>query len=141
MTQQFGQGFENLEERTLLAANVTAVLLNGTLTITGSTTVTADNIDIYGDGVTGNVVVDVNSMTGLTVTGGTDLGSEGTFVGVKNIVVNAGAGADNIDIWDIKVIGNVTANGGTGVDDISVSASYRDTYIGGNLTLNGGGQG
>ena len=87
MTQQFGHGFESLEERTLLAANVTAVLSNGTLTITGTSD--ADDIYVFGDGDAGYVEVTAN---------GSADGAYGTFNGVKNIVVNTLGGDDDVNI-------------------------------------------
>lgn len=132
MTEQFGSGFEGLEERTLLAANVTAVLSNGTLTITGATSGAdvADFIEVYGDGTTGHVTIDVN---GGTLAGDSD--GVKSFTGVKNIVFNGGAGNDELDVYDLSITGNVTANGGAGDDNLYVYSYGDDVFIGGSVSL------
>lgn len=127
MSQDFGTGFELLEERNLLAANVTASLVNGTLTITGTNA--SDDIELEGYGDGGFVRVSVNTGD-LVVSGGNDFGSYGDFSGVTNIVINGGRGDDSISLDNIAVggygndgpFGDVTINGGVGNDHISITA-------------------
>ena len=115
MTEQFGNGFEGLEDRTLLAANVTAVLSGGTLTITGATlgAFVNDNIDVSGDGMTGHVTVNAN-LNSLAGNGTVVAAGIRNFVGVTNIVVNTGAGNDDLNVSNINILGNLTANLGAG---------------------------
>jgi hypothetical protein len=136
MTQQFGQGFESLEERTLLAANVAATLVGDTLYVTGDNT--SNNVAIFGDGVDGHVTVNSNGQD-LLVFGGNQVESnEADFTGVTNIVVLGNAGEDNIHVADIVIDGNLTVRGGLDTDFISLHSHTLDTYIGGNVLLNGG---
>lgn len=136
MTQQFGQGFEGLEERTLLAANVTATLVGDTLVIEGDAT--SNDIDVFGDGTNGQITV----LTGgqeLAVSGGTlEEPGQGSFTGVANIVVRGNEGDDYIHVSDIDINGNLTVQGGIGEDYIALHTHQFDTFIGGGVILNGG---
>lgn len=136
MTQQFGQGFEGLEERTLLAANVTATLVGDTLIVEGD--VTANDINVFGDGTNGQVTVNVSGQE-LAVSGGTlEEFDQGSFTGVANVVVRGNEGDDDIHVADININGNLTVQGGIGEDYIALHTHDFDTFIGGGVILNGG---
>ena len=139
MARSFGQGFEQLEERSLLAASVTATLIGDTLVITGDA---SDNsIDVHGVGLDGSVEVSVaGAGQTLKVNGGTAADeTDGTFAGVRHISIWSNGGNDEITVSDIHIGGNLTANGGWGTDAIELKAVHFDTYIGGAVVLNGGG--
>jgi len=136
MAQVIGQGFESLEERTLLAVNVTATLVGDTLIIDGDAT--NNSIDVYGDGTDGDVTVNTNGQ-GLFVAGGSlDESNQGSFTGVKNIVIRGNVGDDSIHVADINIDGSLSVQGGLGTDYISLHTHQFDTYIGGSVVLNGG---
>lgn len=139
MTQKFGQGFEGLEERTLLAANVTASLIGDTLVVTGDST--ANDISVHGTGVSGAVEVSIAGLgQTLAVNGGTSLdATDASFTGVKNIVIRGNDGDDTIDVYDVNIQGSLTENGGLGSDVLQLQSIAFDTFVGGGVVLNGGG--
>src|SRR5690242_3886607 len=113
MSQQLGHGFETLEDRTLLAANVTATLSNGTLTITGDAT--ANDIEVVGTGPQGAVEVTLANGQTLSVVGGTTVDAQdGTFTGVKNLVISSGNGNDTVSLTDVNIAGSLSAVEGSG---------------------------
>ena len=122
-------GVERLEERAVMAGNVTAAVTGGVLVITGDT---ADN----------GVLVDFNSATSAyTVTGVTPSGGTATtinsldtsvpanaqvFTGVtKGIKINLNAGNDNLAFGaattsTFNVIGNLEIDAGLGNDTVAI---------------------
>lgn len=144
--------FERLENRALLAGNVTAQLLGQTAFVTGDS---ADNsVEIVVDG--GNVVVrgldntTINGGTGdFVLTAGTaiprnlrsflgggndSLSVDGVTVG-RDAVINAGSGNDSVTIMGSSVIGrNLKISGSSGDDTISV----QDSAVTGTAHLKGG---
>ncbi|WP_254510568.1 hypothetical protein [Anatilimnocola floriformis] len=120
---------ERLEDRSLMAGNVTAAVSGGVLVITGDT---ADN------GITVDYIASNNTyqVTGTTPTGGTatTINSLDTsvpanaqiFSGVtKGVTVNAGAGNDNLVFGaatstTFKVVGNLEIDMGLGNDTVAI---------------------
>lgn len=139
MALRLGGGFEQLEERSLLAANVTATLIGDTLVITGDAS--NNTIDVHGVGLDGSVEVSVfGSGQMLCVNGGiSEDATDGAFTGVRHISIWSNGGDDSITVSDIHIAGNLTANGGSGTDAIELNAAHFDTYVGGAVVLNGGG--
>lgn len=120
---------EKLEDRSLMAGNVTAAVQAGVLVINGDT---ADN------GVTVNYIQATKTyqVIGTTPTGGTATTINGldtsvpanipTFTGVtKGITVNLNAGNDNLVFGSdnsstFVVIGDLTIDAGTGNDTVAI---------------------
>ena len=135
--KKLGVGFEGLEDRTLLAGNVTAALVGDTLFIVGN--VTDNNIQLGHNGGTGEIQVDVydNNET-LTVIGGSTIDSNtGTFSGVNNIVVRGGAGDDFVRINRVDINGNLLVNGGIGDDEVFLAGGEGNSGIGGSAIIYG----
>lgn len=135
----FGQGFEGLEDRTLLAANVSATLVGGTLYVTGDATV--NDITVNGAGVAGEVNVTIAGLgQTLAQSGGVTVsGTQASFTGVTDVVIKGNDGNDIINVADINISGNLNANGNAGTDSVSLQSLLADTTIGGGVVLFGGG--
>ena len=125
-TQAIGAGFEGLEERLLLAGNVTSVLAAGVLVLDG-------------DGSANQVQLTVASNGQLTATGLSGTTIDGvaskSFGIVNTLTVNGGVGDDTFSLNSTVATftNDVTIDGGIGNDTISVTGQY-----GADLVLDGG---
>lgn len=67
-----------------------------------------------------------------------------TFIGIRDIVVNTGGGNDSLDARGIHIGGSLKVKTGPGGDTIHLSdassPTQRELFIGGNVTLDLGGQ-
>jgi hypothetical protein len=115
---------ERLEERTLMAANVTQS--GGTLTITGDNS--DDAVLLVGNG-TGEVEVFVD-----TDGDGSIDSSLGTFTGVQNIKLNTKGGDDAIGLEAVEIAGSLDIKTGGGGDGVIMG----DMVVGGATSLNTG---
>ncbi len=130
-------GFEPLEDRSLLAGNVVAVLTEGTLTILG---------DEQANGVT--IVYDVASKThqvlgadcggsATSVNGEPDSGPHGlgNFSGVKHIQIRLGVGNDRLDFGAADqvytaIAKKLTIEMGSGNDEVVLGRAGNDPSVG-----------
>jgi hypothetical protein len=122
--------FERLEDRQLLAVSVTFGAKKGILTLTGDDA--GDDVEIEGTGNSSEVDVFVNG------------GFVGTFAGVRSIRGNLGAGDDNLFLSAVHIGGSLDINMGSGADlfdfdDAPISNGSGEVLIGGNVTVNMGG--
>jgi hypothetical protein len=114
----------------------------GVVTVRGGTGTSADNIDISVDG--GDVVIAVDVGNDVAGTG-TDPGATtiNSFItrypaaDVDSIVVDAGDGADVINLWGCE--SPVTVNAGFGNDTINVGDDDIDSNLDADVEINGGG--
>lgn len=119
---------EKLEDRILLAGNITAVQSGSQLVINGDAD---DNvINITNDGGAGTI--EVSEVDGGTVNGG----GPATFAGITHIVVRGRAGDDGVMVDDIDIDGNLTIQLNQGDD---VFAVVQESAIGGNVALSADG--
>ena len=144
---------EVLEPREMLASNITASLSKGILTVTGSSEadritlqpgVQAGTIQISVEGGTVNNAAGPITLSGLTKHFQVNLGSGDDVLIVqgfnsskplpKNFVVDAGAGADLVEISNIRVNGATSILLGTGSDTLKVD----DSQFAKKVTLNAG---
>ncbi|MDX1962319.1 MAG: hypothetical protein SFX18_04155 [Pirellulales bacterium] len=112
------RNFETLEERTVLAGNVTLSLSLGTLTITGDDL--ANNIAIFAGTQPGDIVVEgrVDAATGQATTiNGTP---QATFNITGPIVIDLRGGNDELTLKNLTSAHSWTINGGEGNDNLSV---------------------
>jgi hypothetical protein len=122
--------FERLEDRTLMAVNVT-LNAKGILSIVGDGA--SDDVDVEGTGNAGEVEVFVNG------------GSQGTFLGVKTIRANLGAGDDGFFVAAINIGGNLDIRLGSGADEFDLDDQPTNAnpdapvFIGGSVLVNLGG--
>ena len=125
-TQAIGAGFEGLEERLLLAGNVTSALLAGVLVLNGDAL--ANQVQLT---VASNGQLTATGLTGTTIDGVTSV----NFGVVNTLTVNGGAGDDKIflNATAAPIANNVTIDGGAGNDTISITGRF-----GANLVLTGG---
>jgi hypothetical protein len=122
---------EKLEDRILLAGNITAIQNGSQLVINGD----ADDNEIYVTNNGGAGTIEVGGLDGETVNGGA--GSE-IFSGITHIVVRGRAGDDFVLVDEINIAGNLTVqlNQDAGVEQ---AAAVYDSYIGGNLAVSSDG--
>ena len=121
---------ERLEERALLAGNVTAQLRGQTAFVNGDS---ADNsVQILVDG--GNVVV--RGSDGTTINGSTEdfVLATGTTSLPGHLNVSLGDGNDSFTVAGVTVSRNAAINGGSGNDQIAIMSS---SVITGNLSISG----
>lgn len=132
---------ERLETRVMLAANITASVNKGILTITGSAE--ADQVTLEPGDQPGTVRISVDGgtvnnltsveLSGLTkdirafLAGGNDQIFVQNFIGghalPKNLTIEAGDGADVIDLQNVHVNGVASLNSGAGNDNVWVDDS------------------
>lgn len=121
---------EKLEDRILLAGNVTAVQNGSQLVINGDAD---DNfIVVTNDGGAGTI--EVSEADGGTVNGG---GPE-TFAGITHIVIRGRAGDDIVIVDDIDIEGNLTIQLNQDDGD-GQGAGVFTSNIGGNLAISSDG--
>jgi hypothetical protein len=110
--------FERLESRHLMAGNVTAELIDGTLYLTGDDA--ANGIAIVGTETPGEVIV-----TGTPAFAGdvTELNQQDgplTFIVTKDIVIRTGAGNDGVELNNVGVPRNLSIETGDGLDRVAI---------------------
>jgi hypothetical protein len=113
--------FEHLESRCVLAGNVTAELIDGSLHLTGD--VLGNGIAITGTETPGEVRV---SGTPATVHDQTLINGQAVsfiFLVTNDIVINTGDGNDGIEVAKVVLAGNLTIDAGDGVDYVGVGSS------------------
>jgi hypothetical protein len=121
-------GFEKLEDRVLMAGNVTAVVSGGNLlTITGDDA--ANDIQIYTQlGASGTTELVIVGRNGTTV----NAGAEATILtgvvtaGIEDITIDLGKGNDVLDVNGLFGLNStadntLTVNGGFGGDLLSIA--------------------
>lgn len=119
--------FQKLEPRTMLAGDVSVMISNINLVVSGDG---ADNqIQIIGTLNGGARVVGLN---GTTINGGTDA-FVSNLPGLRNAQINLNQGNDEVDILGARFNKGITLLGGSGNDMIMV----RDSSIG-SLNIQGG---
>jgi hypothetical protein len=135
----FRRRFEMLEDRRLLAGNVTAALVGTDLVIDGDAAANAISVvETANDGEF--------TITGLNDAGGTPTSinngapnGSATIAGVTgDIIVNLLAGDDSATLTSINHTGNLTIDAGAGNDTLAVGASGGAVSIGGGLTIHVG---
>jgi|GEM_PF-2636458 len=151
-----------LEQRALLAGNVTAKFVNTNglidVVITGddsanSITITQTSLDVY---TVKGLSTKINSKTGgtftfrlnrfddlrITMNGGNDYlaiqGKSATPTGdldiTDDLVISMGSGKDRVNLQYLEVKGDLKVNMGTGADKLNV----KNTVLRGTSDLNGG---
>ncbi len=125
-SQAFGSEFEGLENRLLLAGNITSVLVGGVLTLTGDAAANQIQLTV---GTNGQMVA--TGLTGTTINGLASV----NFGAVNTLTVLGGAGNDSINLNQSGAVisSNVILDGGDGNDTISATGKF-----GANLNLLGG---
>ncbi len=121
-SQAFGSGFEGLEDRLLLAGNITSVLAAGVLTLTGDAVANEVELAV---GTNGQMVA--KGLSGTTING-----LETVNFGVINtLTVLGGMGDDKITLNQTgsTITHDVTINGGDGNDTISVTGKFGADLI------------
>lgn len=153
--------FQTLEDRQLLAGNVSAVLSHGSLTLTGDQAGDAIQISQVANktnqftvtGLDGSTVNGQASKT-FTITGNISAifkgGLDGLFVGVPesegnnftmlpgSLNVVLGNGNNTFELFNASVGGNLTVTGGSGSDNVQMQTSGigRSNVNGGNHDCN-----
>ena len=118
--------FERLEQRQLLAVNVTQS--GGTLNIVGDAAHDAVRVDGSGQ-VAGTVQVFVDTDNDGTVDT-----LFGTFTGVANIKIDSKSGDDAVCVDDVQITGNLTIKTGDGGDCVIL----YDSSVGGKVSISTG---
>ncbi len=144
-------GVESLEQRKMLAGDVSVIVRGDNLIIRGDN---SDNsVSIYDEG--GNVFV---SGADTTLNGAEDAIDTGisSEEGIDSLVVQLRRGDDTIDISDVTIKKQARINTAVGNDDVSVNATFADRFVlatgggddsvylgdatfGGNVVVNAGG--
>jgi hypothetical protein len=115
--------FDSLEERVLMAGDVTAAIVGGTnLVITGD--LAANAVRIAGTSVPGEYIVSRADRTTTINTGTTPF----TASGISNLIIDLGDGNDRVNLVHMRVSGDVSINTGTdaGKDLVKVSLAQID---------------
>ena len=122
---------ERLEERALLAGNVTAQLLGQTAVVNGD--MANNSVQIFIE--SGNVVV--RGLDGTTINGTSDdfILASGTISLPGHFSASLGDGNDTLTIAGVTVSRNAAISGGQGNDQIAVMGS---SVVSGDLTISGG---
>jgi len=116
--------FERLESRRLMAGNVTAELIHGSLYLNGDDA--ANGIAIVATENPGEVRV---TGTPATATDATELnGQDGplTFIVTADIVIRMGAGNDGVELNGVSVPDDLTIETGDGVDRVIVGSTLME---------------
>jgi hypothetical protein len=135
-------GFQPLEERTLMAGDVGAVLTNGTLTLTGDAD--ANDVAVYqqinnGVPVPGTFIV--SGLNGTTINHNGS--SSGYLTGVNNISASLGGSGDHLALGLVSykgtptpfnLAGNLSIDMGSGENKVDLIG----TTVGGDATINSG---
>ena len=127
--------FENLEDRRLLAGNVTAVKIGATLFITGDDAsnaieIRAANPATPGDGnvlVTGLVDNDPASNQPTSVNGVLLISQP--FSGIQNLNIDMKGGNDSVDIDAPLTLKDLTAKMGAGNDRFSINGIFPTAFV------------
>ncbi len=116
--------FERLECRRVLAGNVTAALVDGTLTLTG---------DIFGNGI---AIVGTETPGEVRVTGTPAMPSDQTlvngqsepltFVVTNDIVIDTGGGNDGVEVAKVILRGSLKIEAGDDLDYVCIGSSRGD---------------
>jgi hypothetical protein len=122
----FGSEFEGLEDRLLLAGNITSVLAGGVLTLTGDDVANQVQLTV---GTNGQMVA--RGLTGTTINGMAAV----NFGVVNTLTVLGGLGDDKIELNHSgrTITNDVILDGGAGNDTISATGKF-----GADLNLLGG---
>ncbi len=121
-TQAIGAGFEGLEERLLLAGNMTSVLAAGVLILDGD--LLANQVQLT---VASNGQLTATGLSGTTIDG---LASK-NFGAVHTLTVNGGAGDDKISLTATaaSIANDVTIDGGADNNTLSVTGRFGSDLI------------
>lgn len=121
---------EALEQRTLLAGDVTATLVGQTAFVTGD----SDANNILVSVVDGNVVITGQSNTTINGSSEAFVLAEGSTQFSGSIIARLGSGADSFELSEASVSGRLHVNGGAGDDVLTTSNSAS---VGGSIRLDG----
>ncbi len=116
--------FERLECRRVLAGNVTAALVDGTLTLTGD--IFGNGIAIVGTETPGEVRVTGTPATPFDQTLVNGQSEPLTFVVTKDIVIDTGDGNDGIEVGKVMLRGSLTIEAGDDLDYVCIGSSRAD---------------
>src|SRR5262245_12588848 len=120
-------GMERLEGRLALAGDVTAVVVDGTLFITG------DSDANFVSGGVGNGNASLSGLEGTTINGLNEVSFNS--LDIDNVVVKLGGGDDVVYIPNSLITdGDVGIDGGSGKDTVYLSV-FGQVAIGGNLIV------
>ncbi len=110
------RGFERLESRSMMA--VTTSLVGGVLTVTGDGD--NDTIAILGTANPGELTITGSDNTSVdgTVNGSVTIGGV-----TSNLIVNLGAGDDNLTLNRVYIAGNIQINTSDGADTVRLGTT------------------
>lgn len=111
---------EPLETRRVMAGNVLAEVIDGTLFIDGDDQV--NGIAIYGTGTPGEVRVTGTPAAADDVTYLNDQTGHLTFVVTGDIVIRMGAGNDGVELNSVNIPRDLTIDTGDGLDRVSLGS-------------------
>ncbi|MCP4787893.1 MAG: hypothetical protein GY903_34235 [Fuerstiella sp.] len=121
---------EQLEQRTLLAGNVTAQLVGQSAFLTGDSA--ANSVEV----VVNNGDVILRGLNNTTINGAaSDLVITAGSTAMGDIIASLGSGNDRLVVDGATINGHVTVNGSAGDDQLGV---VGNAAINGHVTLNGG---
>jgi hypothetical protein len=126
--------FESLEKREVMAGNVTAAIVGGSLVISGDDN--SNNIEVVGTGVPGEYRIIGHDLVGATLINGA-VGPL-TIRGVTGgILINARGGNDRVSAHSLTTFGDLSIQGGAGVDYLTVGdqTGMSATRVGVNVVI------
>lgn len=107
--------FERLEDRSMMAGNVTAAVVGGELTLTGDNS--ANYVVVH---QTGNNQFQVQGLA-TTIKSGSHSGSSFTFKNVTGLAVDLRGGGDSLNLYNSTFSGGVGIEMGTGNDVLNLT--------------------
>lgn len=117
---------ERLEDRVVLAGNVTATLVDDTLTIVGDQL--GNEISITQSGT--DVVI--SGLPGTTVSGAATIPA----LDILNVLIQLNSGNDNVEVIDLDLSGNLSINTANGSDVVTITEG--SLILGGDLSIRTG---
>lgn len=115
--QRIGEGFENLEDRLLLAGNIVSTLTAGDLVLDGDALANQVKLSVSS---TGELIA--TGLTGTTIDGVSSV----NFGVVNSLTIDTDAGQDSITLTStaFTFAGDISIDGGVGNDLISVTGKF-----------------
>ena len=118
--------FEQLEDRSMMAGNVAAAVVDGALVLTGDNN--ANYVVVH---QTGSHQFQVQGLA-TTIKSGSHSGSSFTFKNVDELAVDLRGGADSLNLYNSTLSGTVGINMGSGNDVVTVT-NVSSSVFGANL--------